>query len=165
MNILKCIIGILIPFLGTTLGAAVVFAFRKPISDKLQKVFLGFASGVMVAASIWSLIIPAIENSEAQGNPGWIAATVGIISGAAFLILTDLYMKKYKCIKMKTSFKTSMLSLAITLHNIPEGMAVGVVFASALNGNFEVRIYGCACVCDRNCNTKFSRRNGNIASV
>lgn len=165
MNILKCIIGILIPFLGTTLGAAVVFAFRKPISDKLQKVFLGFASGVMIAASIWSLIIPAIENSEAQGNPGWFAATIGIIAGAVFLISTDLYMKKYKSIKMKTSYKTSMLSLAITLHNIPEGMAVGIVFASALNGNFEVRIYGSYSFCYRDCNTKFSGGNGNITSM
>lgn len=131
MEIIKSILGILIPFLGTVSGSAVVFAFKSNVSHKAQNIFLAFSSGVMIAASIWSLIIPAIEMYS--GKFGWFPVSIGILIGAIFLAFTDFYSKKKnKAFKNKTE----KLSFALTLHNIPEGMAVGVVFASALNGNF-----------------------------
>ena len=123
-------------------GAGVVFFFRREVSKKLQKVFNGFAAGVMFAASIWSLIIPAIDMETEQGNIGWIPATIGIIIGVVFLVYADSLVEKSM---NRNNFKGSnkknkMLNLAITLHNIPEGMAVGIVFASCLSGNYGVQI-------------------------
>jgi len=101
--------------------------------------FLGFAAGVMFAAAIWSLIIPSIEMSDGQGKIGWVAATLGILTGTIFLMVTDRWMDKMlHSNEKKSSKKTLMLNLAITLHNIPEGMAVGIVMASSLSGNFGV---------------------------
>ena len=140
-------IGILIPFAGTTLGAAMVFFMRKEMNERLQKVLLGFASGVMVAAAVWSLLIPAIELSE-QGGVAWIPAAVGFLLGMGFLLLLDtltphLHLNEEKPEGMKADLKkTTMLVLAVTLHNIPEGMAVGVTFAGVMTGNEMISLAG-----------------------
>ncbi len=124
-------------FLMTTLGAAMVFLFRKTMQGKVQKVFLGFAAGVMIAASVWSLLIPSIEEAEANGQTGWIPAAGGFILGIVFLYCMDqliphLHPGANTTEGISTSMKrTSMLVLAVTLHNIPEGMAVGLSFALA----------------------------------
>ena len=140
--------GILIPFIGTILGSGVVFLLKDKIHQGIQKFLLGFASGVMIAASIWSLLIPSIEMAESNGDIAWIPATVGFLFGMAFLLILDsviphlhLDNKKPEGIKSKLK-KTTMLMLAITLHNIPEGMAVGVVFAEVLVGNTAVTMTG-----------------------
>ncbi|QHQ63222.1 ZIP family metal transporter [Anaerocolumna sedimenticola] len=124
-------------FLMTTLGAAMVFLFHKTMSGQVQKVFLGFAAGVMIAASVWSLLIPAIEEAEANGQVGWIPAAGGFILGIAFLygldrLIPHLHPGANKTEGVNSSMKrTSLLVLAVTLHNIPEGMAVGLSFALA----------------------------------
>lgn len=124
-------------FLMTALGAAMVFFFHKRTSDNIQRIFLGFAAGVMIAASVWSLLIPAIEETEAAGRPGWIPAAGGLILGAAFLLLMDkllphLHPGSSQAEGLHVSAKrTTLLVLAVTLHNIPEGMAVGLSFARA----------------------------------
>ena len=107
-------------------GSGVVFFFRKNVSIKLQKIFNGFAAGVMFAASIWSLIIPAIEMEADKGRIGWIPATVGIIFGVAFLLFADSFLEKSTKSNNLTDRvkRNKMLNFAITLHNIPEGMAV-----------------------------------------
>lgn len=145
MNI---VYGLLIPFLGTTLGAACVFFIKGELNKKLQKVLLGFASGVMIAASVWSLIIPAIEQSEKMGKFAFIPAAVGIILGIAFLLILDIVIPHQHIesdapegIKSKLK-KSTMLCLAVTLHNIPEGMAVGVVFAGMMSGNTGISATG-----------------------
>ncbi len=124
-------------FLMTALGASMVFFFRKAISASIQRIFLGFAAGVMIAASVWSLLIPAIEEAEARGQAGWIPAAGGFILGIAFLLLLDIVLPHIhpgasKPEGVHSSFKrTTLLILAVTLHNIPEGMAVGLSFALA----------------------------------
>ena len=124
-------------FLMTTLGAAMVFFFRKSMSGKAQKIFLGFAAGVMIAASVWSLLIPAIEEAAAAGNIGWIPAAGGFVLGILFLLGLDqliphLHPGSKDAEGPSTSMKrTSLLVMAVTLHNIPEGMAVGLSFALA----------------------------------
>lgn len=139
-------IGIMIPFFGTTLGAAGVFFLKKDIPDRLQKLLLGFASGVMVAASVWSLLIPAMDMSSHMGKLAFIPAAVGFILGILFLLLMDeiiphLHVGSKEPEGMKKSLKDStMLVLAVTLHNIPEGMAVGVVFAGMLSGTHEISL-------------------------
>jgi Predicted divalent heavy-metal cations transporter len=124
-------------FSMTALGAAMVFLFRRTMSGKVQKVFLGFAAGVMIAASVWSLLIPAIEEAEAGGQTGWLAAAGGFILGIVFLYVLDRLiphlhpgMKKTEGISSSMK-RTSLLVMAVTLHNIPEGMAVGLSFALA----------------------------------
>ncbi len=124
-------------FLMTTLGAAMVFFFKKQVSANIQKIFLGFAAGVMIAASVWSLLIPAMEEAEAAGTPGWLPAAGGFILGIAFLMLLDsllphLHPGAQVAEGISSNWKrTTMLMLAVTLHNIPEGMAVGLAFALA----------------------------------
>lgn len=141
-------IGLLIPFIGTSLGSAMVFFMRNKINKRVEKLLLGFASGVMVAASIWSLIIPAIDMTEGQGKTGWIPAAIGFMLGVVFLLVLDsiiphLHLKTDKPEGIKSRFKkTTMLVLAVTLHNIPEGMAVGVVFAGVLAQNMEMTLAG-----------------------
>ena len=110
---LSIIIGILIPFFGTTLGAGIVFFFKNEINQKIQKILLGFSAGVMIAAAIWSLIIPALNNYE-NNLLGAFICSLGIISGVAFLMLSNRFLNISKV-------KDNMLALAITLHNIPEG--------------------------------------------
>ena len=141
-------LGIMIPFLGTVLGSGMVFLMKNKMNNKVQKLLLGFASGVMIAASVWSLLIPAIEMAEEQGEIAWIPAAVGFLLGMTFLLVLDsliphmhLNDEKPEGVKSKLK-KTTMLVLAVTLHNIPEGMAVGVVFAGVLMGNSGITIAG-----------------------
>ncbi|MEG0662245.1 MAG: ZIP family metal transporter [Anaerovoracaceae bacterium] len=142
------IIGVLIPFVGTTLGAAMVLLLKKEIRPGVQKLLLGFASGVMIAASIWSLLLPAIEQTEAAGGIPWLPATVGFLLGTGFLLLLDsviphLHQNEERPEGLHSKAKKStMLILAVTLHNIPEGMAVGVVFAGLIAGNSGVTLSG-----------------------
>lgn len=136
-------LGIAIPFIGTSLGALMVFFMKNQINLKVEKTLLGFASGVMIAASVWSLIIPAIEMAEEQGVISWIPATIGFVLGILFLMLIDVIVPHIennvpKGIKTFKLNKTTMLILAVTLHNIPEGMAVGVVFASSITAGSGV---------------------------
>ena len=124
-------------FAMTTLGAAMVFLLRKESSAAMQRIFLGFAAGVMIAASVWSLLIPAIEQAEEAGQIGWIPAAGGFVLGIAFLMLMDnllphLHAGESQPEGVQSSWKrTTLLVLAVTLHNIPEGMAVGLSFALA----------------------------------
>lgn len=129
-----------LPFLGTALGAAMVFLLRGKMSDLLRKLLLGFASGVMVAASVWSLLIPSLEMSTEAGGLTWLPAAVGFVLGILFLLLLDTLIphlhigaEKPEGLTRNCQWKrTTMLSVAVTLHNIPEGMAVGVILASAM---------------------------------
>ena len=135
--------GILIPFLGTSLGAAMVFFLREQISDSLQKVLTGFAAGVMVAASFWSLLEPALEESESMGKLSFLPAAVGFMIGVGFLLLLDeitphMHMDHQEEGPESKLKRTTKLILAVTLHNIPEGMAVGVVYAGWLAGGAGV---------------------------
>lgn len=142
------IIGLLIPFLGTMLGSAFVFFMKKDMPVLLQKALLGFASGVMVAASVWSLLIPSIEMSSEAGKGAVIPAVIGFLLGMAFLLFID-YITPHLHIgddhpegpRSKLS-RTAMLSLAVTIHNLPEGMAVGVVLAGALQSNLGISAAG-----------------------
>lgn len=145
---LDVILGILLPFAGTTLGAAMVFFMRKEMNEKLQKGLLGFASGVMIAASVWSLLIPAIEMAEEGGQIAWIPASAGFLLGIGFLLLLDTvtphqHFQELEPEGIQASLrKTTMLMLAVTLHNIPEGMAVGAVYAGWLYGDSGITLAG-----------------------
>ncbi len=140
--------GLLIPFLGTTFGSAMVFFMRNKMNEKVEKLLLGFASGVMIAASIWSLIIPSIDMAKEQNVISWIPATIGFLLGILFLLVLDsiiphLHLNSNKPEGLKAKLqKTTMMVLAVTLHNIPEGMAVGTVFAGAISGNSGITIAG-----------------------
>ncbi len=140
--------GIFIPFIGTTLGAACVFLLRGALNVRLQKGLLGFASGVMVAASVWSLLIPAMDMSDGLGRLAFVPAAVGLLVGMGFLLLMDrliphLHLGQETPEGPRADLKkTTMLVLAVTLHNIPEGMAVGVVFAGMLAGNEQITVAG-----------------------
>ena len=142
------IIGILIPFIGTTLGSALVYLMKNEINKKLEKLLLGFASGVMIAASIWSLLLPAIEQEETLNHIAWIAPSIGFLLGMGFLLAIDtitphLHLNSEKPEGIKTKLKkTTMLMLAVTIHNIPEGMAVGIVFAGLISGNTNITYAG-----------------------
>ena len=134
------VIGLLIPLLGTMLGSAMVFFMKDDIPERIQKLLLGFASGIMVAASVWSLLIPAMEMESAKGAWSVVPAAVGFLLGIAFLLLID---EKTPHLHLGTSrpegprsrmTRTAMLAMAVTIHNLPEGMAVGVVFAGAEEG-------------------------------
>ena len=145
---MQIFLGLAIPFLGTTLGAAMVFLMKKEMNKKVEKILLGFASGVMIAASVWSLLIPSIEMAETQGKVAWIPAAIGFLLGIVFLLILDsviphmhLESEKTEGIKSKLK-KTTMMVFAVTLHNIPEGMAVGVTFAGALAQNAGITIAG-----------------------
>ena len=136
--------GIMIPFLGTTLGSACVFFMKKSLSDLVRRSLAGFAAGVMVAASIWSLLIPAIEQSESMGKLSFLPAFIGFWGGVLFLLLLDrliphLHVGSEQSEGPKSKLgRTTMMMLAVTLHNIPEGMAVGVVYAGFLSGNTQI---------------------------
>ena len=145
MNLL---IGIMIPFVGTALGSACVFFLKHEMKPLLQKILLGFASGVMVAASVWSLLIPAMNMSEGMGRLAFIPAAVGLLLGMAFLLLMDrviphLHLGSDEPEGAHSSLsKSMMLIFAVTLHNFPEGMAVGVVFAGMLEGSAGITLAG-----------------------
>ena len=139
----EIIMGILIPFFGTSLGAAMVFILKNEISENLQKILTGFAAGVMVAASFWSLLQPALESSENMGKLSFVPAAVGFLIGVGFLLFLDIVTPHMHLDHQdegpKSGLKrTTKLILAVTLHNIPEGMAVGVVYAGFRSGNVGV---------------------------
>lgn len=140
--------GIMIPLLGTVLGSACVFLLKNTMSDTLQRILSGFAAGVMVAASVWSLLIPALEQAEDMGALSFIPAAVGFWLGILFLLLLDhivphLHQNAEQAEGPKSRLqKTTMLVLAVTLHNIPEGMAVGVVYAGFLAGKSNITAMG-----------------------
>ena len=140
--------GILIAFLGTSLGAACVFFMKKTLSDTVQRALTGFAAGVMVAASVWSLLIPAIEQSVGMGKFAFVPAVVGFYVGMLFLLLLDhviphLHQNSSEAEGPESQLaRTTMMVLAVTLHNIPEGMAVGVVYAGYLSGQAQITAAG-----------------------
>ncbi len=140
--------GILIPFLGTSLGAASVFFLKKALGDRIQRALTGFAAGVMVAASIWSLLIPAMDQSAALGKLAFFPAAVGFWLGILFLLLLDhiiphLHRNSQQAEGPHSQLqRTTMMVLAVTLHNIPEGMAVGVVYAGYLSGTAQITAAG-----------------------
>lgn len=128
-----------IPFIGTSLGSAMVFFLKKRIAPKFEKMLLGFAAGVMIAASVWSLLIPSIDMSKGSSAPKWLAALVGFLAGIFFLLLLDTIIphmhiesKNQEGIRTNSISKSTMMLFAVTLHNIPEGMSVGVAFAGAM---------------------------------
>lgn len=145
---MRVLIGLLIPFLGTVLGSSMVFLMKNKMNIKTEKILLGFASGVMIAAAVWSLIIPSINMAEEQGKIAWVPATIGFLLGIVFLLVLDsvvphLHLETDKPEGVKSNFKkTTMMLFAVTLHNIPEGMAVGVTFAGALAGNTGITLAG-----------------------
>ncbi len=144
----KIIWGLLIPFIGTSAGAACVFFMKKNLSRLIQRALTGFAAGVMVAASIWSLLIPAMEQSENMGKFAFAPAVIGFWLGILFLLFLDniiphLHMNAEKAEGPKSRLaRTTMMVLAVTLHNIPEGMAVGAVYAGYLTGSAEITAGG-----------------------
>ena len=142
------IMGLLIPFVGTAAGAACVFFLKKDLKEGIQRTLTGFAAGVMVAASIWSLIVPAIEQSSDKGRFAFLPAFIGFWLGILFLLLLDhiiphlhVHINQVEGPKSKLT-RTVMLVLAVTLHNIPEGMAVGVVYAGLMNGSAHITAGG-----------------------
>ena len=144
----EAVYGVLIPFLGTSLGAACVFFLKKSLGDLVQRALTGFAAGVMVAASIWSLLIPAIERSAERGRWAFAPAAVGFWVGVLFLLGLDhaiphLHRNAKQAEGPKSQLRrTTMMVLAVTLHNIPEGMAVGVVYAGYLAGDAQITSAG-----------------------
>lgn len=145
MNI---ILGVLIPLIGTTLGSACVFFLKGEIGDKLQKVLLGFAAGVMVAASVWSLLIPAMDMSADMGKLSFLPALIGFLLGMGFLLIMDSVIPHMHVgsdepegTKSKLQ-KTTMLLLAVAIHNFPEGAACGAIFAGVLTGETDVTMAG-----------------------
>ncbi|MDO4622688.1 MAG: ZIP family metal transporter [Eubacteriales bacterium] len=145
---INILIGISIPFLGTALGAACVFLLREQIGWKTQRIFTGFAAGVMVAASVWSLLIPALEQSQKLGKLSFLPAAVGFSIGIAFLLLLDHVIPHIHAATNEEEGMPSGLGdtikllLAVTLHNIPEGIAVGVVFAGLSARNTQISLSG-----------------------
>ncbi|WP_297789039.1 ZIP family metal transporter, partial [uncultured Anaerococcus sp.] len=145
----KSILGLMIPFIGTSLGAACVYIMRDELNHKLQKGLSGFAAGVMVAASVWSLLIPAMDMVEAMKRMAWLPASIGFIGGIIFLLFLDSVIPHQHIdsdapegMKSESLRKTTMMVLAVVIHNIPEGMAVGVSFAGAIYGHGSVTMAG-----------------------
>jgi zinc transporter, ZIP family len=136
--------GLFIPFAGTTLGAACVFLMRREMNDTVQRALMGFAAGVMVAASVWSLLIPSMKMSGSAGKLAFVPALIGFAAGILFLFILDKVTPHLHAAAQNPEgpatklSRTAMLVFAVTLHNIPEGMAVGVVFAGVLSGNMQV---------------------------
>lgn len=144
--ILWAMVGTGFTFLMTVLGAGVVFFFAKDIGVRMQRIFLGFAAGVMIAASVWSLLLPAIEQTENAGKIAWIPAAAGFLIGSLFLMLLDyllpqIYQKENRKGEKYSSFhRTVLLVMAVILHNIPEGMAVGLAFAVAMQSREDMSL-------------------------
>ncbi|MBQ8822765.1 MAG: ZIP family metal transporter [Lachnospiraceae bacterium] len=141
-------VGIVIPFWGTSLGSALVFLMGGKMNRNVQRALTGFAGGVMVAASVWSLLIPAMDQSAHMGKLSFIPAVVGFLLGMVFLLILDtftphMHMGSDKAEGVKTKLdRTTMLVLAVALHNIPEGMAVGAVFAGLISDSAEITLLG-----------------------
>lgn len=142
------LLGVMMPFFGTALGAAAVFVFRKGFSEKMSKALPGFAAGVMVAASVWSLLIPAMDQSAHMGKLAFLPAVAGFLLGIAFLLVLDKVIPHvHGCDGEQEGLRCSlgrqtMMVLAVTLHNIPEGMAVGVMFAGLAQGGVSLTLAG-----------------------
>lgn len=142
------LVGLMIPFIGTTLGAAGVFFLKKEIGPFVQKALLGFASGVMVAASVWSLLIPAMDMSSHLGKFAFAPAAVGFLTGVAFLLAMDrviphLHLGNAQPEGPKSRLqRTTLLMLAVTLHNFPEGAAAGAAYAGVLSGSGQISMAG-----------------------
>lgn len=140
-NILVTIFGIFFIFLMTTLGASVVFLFKKEVNPKFQKLFMGFASGIMIAAGVWSLLIPSMEQAKELGIIEWLPATIGFLLGGGFLMILDKVIPHFHSPlnqeegPKSTLKRSTKLFLAVTLHNIPEGLAVGLAFGLAITSN------------------------------
>ncbi len=147
---LQSFVGIFLPFVGTILGSSVVFLLKDKINERLEKLLLGFASGVMLAASVWSLLIPSMEMVD---NLKWLPACVGFVLGVGFLFLLDcLVPHKHKDSDCEEGISSSIsdinkFMLAVTLHNIPEGLAVGIVFAGVLSGEVMMSVAGAFVLC------------------
>ncbi len=141
-------VGLSVPFLGTMSGSAMVFFMKSQMNSKIEKLLLGFASGVMVAASVWSLLLPSIDMAEEQGQRPWLPASAGFLFGMAFLFLLESMASRLDLLQGKFkdtghgAKKTAMLVFAVTLHNIPEGMAVGVAFAGAMIDSPRIALAG-----------------------
>lgn len=140
-NIFNVALGLILPLVGTTMGAAMVFVLRREMGARLERALLGFAAGVMIAASVWSLLIPAMDMAEASGQSAWLPAVGGFLCGMGFLLALDSLIPHLHAHEDKPEGKPSglgrslMLMLAVTLHNLPEGMAVGLSFAVAAAQN------------------------------
>ncbi len=140
--------GIIIPFIGTALGSACVFFMKGELNRTVQRCLTGFAAGVMVAASVWSLLIPSMDHAENMGKFAFVPAVVGLWTGILFLLFLDkliphLHMNSDKAEGPKSKLaRTTLMLLAVTLHNIPEGMAVGVVYAGFISGNVNITAAG-----------------------
>lgn len=147
-NLINILLGFTLPFLGTTLGAAMVFFLRKEMSDYTQKALLGFASGIMVAASFWSLLQPALEQAGNESFSDILPVLLGLLIGMGFLLFLDTviphqHIDETQSEGPRSSFsRSTKMILAVALHNIPEGMAVGVVFAGTVNGDATLTIAG-----------------------
>lgn len=145
---LGILVALCIPFLGTVLGSSFVFLLKHAMSELIQKVLLGFAAGVMIAASVWSLLMPAIEAAEEQGIIGWIPAAIGFMLGMGLLLLVDHFLPHQHLDSTQpegvpsSMKKPTMLIFAVALHNLPEGMAVGVVLAGFLSGEASIALAG-----------------------
>lgn len=141
-------LGLIIPFIGTTAGAACVLFMRNELKPQIQKALLGFAAGVMVAASVWSLLIPAMEMSDYMGKFAFVPAAIGFLLGIAFLLILDQVIPHMHIGSDETEGprcslkKSTMLVLAVTIHNIPEGISSGAVFAGLITGNTNVTLAG-----------------------
>ncbi len=142
------VIVLLIPFLGTALGSAMVFFMKKSINKTIEKLLIGFAGGVMISASFWSLLMPSMEMATEQHEISWLPASIGFLLGIFFLLILDsiiphlhLHADKPEGIKAKIK-ESTMLVFAVTLHNIPEGMAMGVTLAGAMIGNVGISLVG-----------------------
>lgn len=131
---INIIAGLLIPMMGTALGAACVFFMRGEMNKRIQSALSGFAAGIMVAASVWSLLIPAIDRSAKLGRLSFLPAAAGLFGGVLFLLILDILIPRLYADREEGARRSSMLVLAVTLHNLPEGMAVGAVFAGLLAG-------------------------------
>lgn len=145
---LSVILGLTLPLTGTTLGAAMVFFMRRDLGDRTQKALMGFASGIMIAASVWSLLIPAIDMARELGQSEWLPAVGGFLTGVGFLLILDMAIPHLHMYADNPEGppvrwrRTLMLTLAVTLHNLPEGMAVGAALAGALSGSAAMPVAG-----------------------
>ena len=162
-DILYSIIGILIPFAGTSLGSSLSFFLKKDLSERVRKLIVGFAAGVMIAASVWSLIMPSVEMAEEQGIIAWVPAAEGIILGVVFLLGINKLAEKFET--KENGKKLNMLTFSVTLHNIPEGMAVGVVFAGFLSGNAGIALFEAIVLAIRYSDPKHTRRCNNFLAT
>ncbi|MBR3161505.1 MAG: ZIP family metal transporter [Bacilli bacterium] len=136
IKLLYSIVGILIPFIGTSMGSSFVFFLRNAVNIKFKKILIGFSIGVMLAASVWSLIIPSVEMAEKQNMIAFLPASIGMVLGVLFLILVNFFADKIMNVNI---VKSNMLLFSVTLHNVPEGMAVGVCFAGVI-GHADINL-------------------------